>query len=73
MRDSSARLTLPKLLRRHRVSTWKAARCLGISWQTVRGWCKAVGVPTTQQAFTLAELLGCDLAELYTAIIRTTR
>lgn len=58
-------------LRKHGASPRKVAEHLGIAEREVENWCQGIGLPNVWQAVRIAELLQCDLRDLYLAILRT--
>ena len=59
------------LLNRHDANPDSVGKQLGIPEEVVKQWCDGNGVPDTRHAIKIAEMLQCDLHELYLAILRT--
>lgn len=59
------------LLNRHDATPDSVGKQLGIPEEVVKQWCDGNGVPDARYAIKIAEMLQCDLHELYLAILRT--
>lgn len=48
------------------------AEHLGLPVETVSDWCNGIGMPDGKQAVQISEFIGCEMKELYMAILNTS-
>lgn len=63
--------SLIKLIYTQGYSLATLSDALNIPEDTIVDWCAGLCVPSTGQAISLAETLGCDLAYVYLAILQS--
>lgn len=64
-------MNLAEFLEKHQCEYAKMEEHLGVPPGTIDTWCRGVGFPDPYQSVEISKCLGCDLKELYTAIIDT--